>query len=50
MNSVKDYWLEAIKDVFYRKPFLHMDSLKRTVADLSLTFPGDAWHESRTIF
>ena len=45
MNFVKDYWLEAIKDVFYRKPFLHMDSLKRTVADLSLTFPGNAWHQ-----
>lgn len=45
MNSVKDYWLEAIKDVFYRKPFLHMDSLKRVVINLSLTIPGSAWHK-----
>src|SRR5690606_27011088 len=43
--SVKDYWLEAIKDVFYRKPFLHIGSLKRTVINLSLPIPGSAWHK-----
>ena len=44
MNSVKDYWLEIIKDIFYRKPSMfHMSGLRRTVANVSFTIPGEAW-------
>lgn len=44
MNSVKDYWLETIKDIFYRKPpMFHMNELKRTVANVNFTIPGEAW-------
>lgn len=40
---VKDYWLEAIKDVFYRKPFTQLNSFRRVVGDVILTIPGSEW-------
>lgn len=45
MNSVKDHWLEIIKDIFYRKPpMFHMGGFRRTVANVNFAIPGEAWN------
>lgn len=45
MTSVKDYWLELIKDIFYRKPpMFYMGGFRRTVANVNFAIPGEAWN------